>query len=83
MSAHETVLGHAVSRADLMVSMTSKPRVEFLFELENFSEMMPAALSSRSDPSHPYPTQYSQTIPLDVKHAMAKAACKTGCTEEI
>ena len=56
MSAHETVRGHASSRAALMESITSKPLIELMLATENFSETIPGALSSRSDPSHPYHT---------------------------
>lgn len=53
-SAHETTPGHTLSTADLMSSMTSKPRAEFLLAFAVFSPTKLEVSSKRIDPSHPY-----------------------------
>lgn len=52
-SAQETVWGHSFSNADLISSITSKPRAEFRLGLDLFSEIIRPLLSSRTDPSQP------------------------------
>ena len=53
ISAQETVLGHSFSSADLILSITSNPRTEFLFGFELFSVIMLPLLSSNIDASQP------------------------------
>lgn len=53
ISAHETVLGHSFSKADLILSMTSKPLAEFLLGFDLFSLMIVPLLSSNTDASQP------------------------------
>lgn len=54
ISAQETVLGHAFSRADLISSKTSNPRAEFLLGIDPFSLIMLPLLSRSIDASQPY-----------------------------
>ncbi|KAL9253586.1 hypothetical protein AKJ16_DCAP06598 [Drosera capensis] len=54
ISAQDTVSGHSFSSADLISSMTSKPRTECLFGIDLFSLTMVLLLSRSSDASHPY-----------------------------
>lgn len=69
ISAHETVLGQAFSRAALMRSITSKPLAELRLPFEYFSEMKVVELSNRIDASHPCPNP--QIVFLFVSQAMA------------
>lgn len=52
-SAQETTPGHTASTADLIWSITSNPRAEFLFGFAFFSPANFDVSSSRMDPSHP------------------------------
>lgn len=54
MSAHETVWGHACSNLDLILSITSKPRTEFLFGPPFFSLAIAALSSNKIDASQPF-----------------------------
>lgn len=54
ISAQETVLGHAFSRADLISSMTWNPRTEFWLGIDPFSLIMLPLLSRSIDASQPY-----------------------------
>jgi len=54
ISAHETVLGHAVSTAAFILSITGNPRAEFAFGAASFSVRKDVVLSNRIDASQPY-----------------------------
>lgn len=54
ISAQETTPGHAFSTADLIWSITSNPRAEFLLGFAFFSPAKLDVSSSRIEPSHPY-----------------------------
>lgn len=58
ISAHETTPGHTFSTADLMLSMTSNPRAEFLLGIAFFSPVKLDVSSSRIEPSHPCSSFY-------------------------
>ena len=62
ISAQETVRGQAFSSADLISSITSNPRTDFLFGTEFFSLVMPPPLSKRSDASHPFKSKQSRLL---------------------
>lgn len=53
ISAQDTTPGHAASTADLMLSITSNPRAEFLLGFAFFSPVKLDVSSSRIEPSHP------------------------------
>lgn len=55
MSAQDTTPGHEFSTAVLMLSTTSKPRVEFVFGAASFSlwMLLLLLLSSKIEPSQP------------------------------
>ncbi|RDX72781.1 hypothetical protein CR513_47686, partial [Mucuna pruriens] len=53
ISAQETTPGHTFSTADLMLSMTSNPRAEFLLGFAFFSPVKLDVSSNRIEPSHP------------------------------
>jgi len=53
ISAHETAPGHTFSTADLILSITSNPRAEFLLGLAVFSPVKLDVSSRRIEPSHP------------------------------
>lgn len=60
-SAQETVMGHSVSRASLMVFMYLKFLIP-KFLSESFSDSIPFALSNKSDASHDYTNKLSNPI---------------------
>ncbi|KAM0941188.1 hypothetical protein DsansV1_C17g0146111 [Dioscorea sansibarensis] len=53
MSAQDTTCLHALSTFDLIVSITSKPRSEFLLGVAVFSPVKLEVSSSRTDASQP------------------------------
>lgn len=53
ISAQETIPGHAISNANFIRSITSKPLSEFLFGTAFFSLTIPSTSSKRTDASHP------------------------------
>lgn len=57
ISAQETTPGHAVSKVDLMESMTSNPLRELLFGPAVFSPVKVELSSKRTDASHPLTKQ--------------------------
>lgn len=64
ISAQETVLGHSCSSADLISSITSNPRTEFLLGFDPFSLTMLPLLSRSIDASHPYIESIKKTSHL-------------------
>lgn len=53
ISAHDTTWGQMASTLDLIVSITSKPRIELLFGAAVFSPVNVGVSSSSTDPSQP------------------------------
>jgi len=54
ISAHETVLGHALSTAAFILSITGNPRAEFAFPNASFSVRNDVVLSNKMDASQPF-----------------------------
>lgn len=65
MSAQDTVWGHASSNLDFILSITSKPRTEFLLGPEFFSLTILALSSNKIDASQPCHSKEKEQENLD------------------